>query len=311
MLRGLLWFEILAFVVGLLLGSFLNVCISRLPWGESVVRPRSRCMICGHAVRWYDNVPLLSWVVLRGRCRDCGAGISWRYPAVELAAGVWAVAVLNVLGRDWMGGDFPALLAEPLVLLRGTEVGVLGFLLIGLIVIDWRYQILPDAMTLPGIGAGMFLLCAEAIFLGPGEGDVHLNPRHSLRMSGPGSSMAKGTLFLTGPEHLIFGRLLAVVGAALVLLLVRWGYRAMRGREGLGLGDVKLLAMIAAFLGFWPAMLAMFVGVMLGTVYAVWLLARGRAGAGTRLPFGSFLGVGGLVAGVFGPGILRWYGCLL
>ncbi len=317
MFLRLLFYEIpafgLVFGLGLLVGSFLNVCISRMPLGESVVRPRSRCMRCGHPVRWYDNVPVVSWAVLGGRCRDCRAGISWRYLAVEVAAGVWAVVVLQRLAGDWLGffGSFPALLLEPLVLLRVMEVEVLGFLLIGLIVIDWRHQILPDTLTLPGIAAGMFLVCTEAIFLGPGEGDIHLNPRHSLRMSSPGSTMAKGTMFLTGPEHLIFGRLGAVVGAAMVLLVVRWVYRALRGREGLGLGDVKMLAMIGAFLGFWPAMLAMFVGVMFGAVYAVYLLARGRAGAGTRLPFGSFLGAGGLVAGVFGPGILRWYGSLL
>src|ERR1019366_289957 len=92
-----IWFEVVGFGLGLLLGSFLNVCISRLPGHESIVRPRSHCIACGHPIRWYDNVPVLSWVVLRGRCRDCGAGISWRYPAVELAVGAWFWVAVGTL----------------------------------------------------------------------------------------------------------------------------------------------------------------------------------------------------------------------
>jgi leader peptidase (prepilin peptidase)/N-methyltransferase len=157
----------------------------------------------------------------------------------------------------------------------------------------------------------MFLVCLQAAFLAPGEDQVVLNPTHQLRLSSPGSFAAHGNVFLTGPEALIFGRLAAVCGAALLLLAVRWAYRAARKRDGLGLGDVKMLAMVAAFLGFWPAVLTLFIGVLLASLYGIWLMVRGRAGALTRLPLGSFLGAGGLVAAVFGPAILGWYRGLL
>jgi leader peptidase (prepilin peptidase)/N-methyltransferase len=307
------YFSAIGFLLGLLFGSFLNVCIARVPRGESVVRPESRCMRCGHAVRWFDNVPLVSWLVLRGRCRDCGERISWQYPAVELAVGVWVVAVVWSLSPDALGffGDVPSILLFPQALIHTIAFLVLGFLLIGLMVIDWQTLRLPDVFTLGGVAAGMFLVCLQAAFLAPGEDQVVLNPTHQLRLSSPGSFAARGNVFLTGPEALIFGRLAAICGAALLLLAVRWAYRAMRKRDGLGLGDVKMLAMVAAFLGFWPAVLTLFLGVMLASLYGIWLLVRGRAGALTRLPLGSFLGAGGLVAAVFGPAILGWYRGLL
>ena len=112
---------------------------------------------------------------------------------------------------------------------------------------------------------------------------------------------------MTGTEALIFGRLAAACGAALILLLVRWGYRAWRGQDGLGLGDVKLLAMVAAFLGFWPAVLTLFGGTLLGSVYGIWLLAKRQAGRETRLPFGSFLGVAGLAVALRGDAVIGWY----
>ena len=294
---------IAGFVVGLLFGSFLNVCIARVPAGESVVKPGSRCPECRSAIRWFDNVPLVSWLVLRARCRDCGRGIPWRYPAVELAVGLWFLLVL----RGWVqeSGATPAEYIGLFGLL------VLGFLLIGLMVMDWRTLRLPDEFTLGGAAIGMFLVCLQAIFLAPGEDQIVLNTTHQLRLRSPGSFTSQGNVFLTGPESLIFGRLAAVAGAALLLLAVRWGYRALRGREGLGLGDVKLLAMIAAFLGFWPAMVALFAGVVGASGYGTWLLARGRAHALTRLPLGSFLAAGGLVAALWGERLVDWYRGLL
>ena len=319
-------YEITGFVVGLLLGSFLNVCIVRVPRGESVVRPGSRCTSCGHAVRWFDNVPVLSWMVLRGKCRDCGERISWRYWAVELAVGLWFLWIGSRLSaplghesardatsaRSRRIGDCYLFLRNDLPAWT-TSVGVSDswLLLIGLIVIDWEWQRLPDAFTLSGIGVGMFLVCLQAVFLGPTDDQIVLSTTKQLRMSSPGSFAAHGNVFLTGPEALIFGRLAAVCGAALILLLIRWGYKALRGREGLGLGDVKMLAMVAAFLGFWPAVLTLFVGVMLGSVYGVWMMVRGKAGGMTRLPLGSFLGVGGLVAALVGDRVIGWYSGLL
>jgi leader peptidase (prepilin peptidase)/N-methyltransferase len=301
-----MWFEVVGFAAGLLMGSFLNVCISRLPAHESVVRPRSRCMSCGRGIRWFDNVPVVSWVVLRGRCRDCGAGISWRYPAVEVGLGLWFVWVASLLRivctlRTW--GCF----VPREFVFDALTLAPLGFLLIGLMVMDWQTMRLPDAFTLTGIGIGFVLVCVRAMFLAPGEGDIVLNTTHQLRLSSPGSFTAQGNVFLTGTEAMVLGRVAAICGAALVLLLARWGYKAVRGQDGLGLGDVKLLAMIAAFLGFGEALLALLVGVVAASLYGAVLIALRRAGRETRLPLGSFLAAGGLVAAVFGSGVVGWY----
>jgi leader peptidase (prepilin peptidase)/N-methyltransferase len=310
----LVFFAVAGFLVGSLLGSFLNVCIVRVPRGESVVAPRSHCMACGRLVRWYDNLPVLSWLVLRGKCRECGVGISWRYPVVELAVGLWFMRLALILWGAFspyaVARRYHAYPAE-FYWFEVIAEAILGWLLIGLITIDWEWQRLPDAFTLSGIAIGMFLVCLQAVFLGPTDDQVVLNSAKQLRLSSPGSFAARGNVFLTGPEALIFGRLAAVCGAALILLLIRWGYKALRGREGLGLGDVKMLAMVAAFLGFWPAVLTLFIGVILASAYAVVLIVRGKAGAATRLPLGSFLGVSGLVAALFGDRIIWWYRGLL
>lgn len=301
---------LVAFGVGLLLGSFLNVCISRLPYGESVVRPRSHCPSCLHPIAWYDNVPLLSWVLLRAKCRKCGQAISWRYPAVELAVGLWfawtAAQTWMQVGEAhtgqvglWMDYRIAA------AYLAGAGLLVMGWLLIGLIVMDWQTHRLPDAFTLTGCGIGFLLVCVQSIFLPSGMGDLHLHK--SMRMSSPGSMVERGDVFLSGTEVMVFGRLAAMVVAALLLLAVRALYKAVRKQEGMGLGDVKLLAMIAAFLGFWPTMLTLLVGVMSAAVYGVALLARRRATAMSRLPLGSFLALGGLIAAVLGEPLIAWY----
>ena len=233
-------FELLGFVLGLLFGSFLNVCISRLPAHESIVKPRSHCMACGHPIRWFDNLPVLSWIVLRGRCRDCKARISWRYPAIELAVGLWILGIVRHIpipaipaGNLGFFGFFLIILFAPALLIHLLALAILGFLLIGLMVMDWQTQRLPDAFTLTGIAIGFALTCVQAIFHLPNE----------------------------SPSTLILGRIAAIAGAAMVLLTVRWGYKALRKRDGMGLGDVKLLAMIAAFLGFGQTLLALFAGV--------------------------------------------------
>lgn len=290
--------ELLAFVAGLVLGSFLNVCISRLPHGESIVQPRSRCARCHHTIQWYDNVPLVSFFILRGRCRRCRMRISPRYPLVELATALWfALAVLCV------PGDIFNSAASALQLL---SLAVLGFLLIGLTVMDWQTLRLPDAFTFTGIAIGFFLTCAQAIFLNPGEGQILLPAQH-MRLRSPGVGAVEGNVFLTGPEALVFGRFASILLAALLLLLLRWAYRHFRHREGMGLGDVKLLAMIAAFLGLAQSLLALFVGVLAAALAGSFLLARKRAQLTTRLPFGSFLAAGGLFAALFAPSLLAWY----
>ena len=305
-------YELAAFFLGLLFGSFLNVCISRLPLRESVVHPRSRCPKCETPIRWYDNIPLLSWLILGARCRNCKEPIQWRYPAIELATGLWLFEVVAHMSKDFLGffGSAPSFIFFPNLTIEAISLAILGFLLIGLMVMDWQTMILPDSFTLGGIAIALFLVCTQALFLGPNEDQILLT-KHSLHLTSPGGVTDHGNLFFTGPESLIFGRIAAVCGAALLLLLIRWLYKTVRHRDGMGLGDVKLLAMIAAFLGFWPAILSLFVGTLAAAVYGVILLARGRAGATSRLAFGSFLSIGGLVSALFGNRLINMYIALL
>jgi leader peptidase (prepilin peptidase)/N-methyltransferase len=303
-------FQLAAFVIGLLFGSFLNVCITRLPRGESVVRPRSRCPQCGTPICWHDNIPVLSWFFLRHRCRQCSVAIPWQYPLVELAVGFWfflagqELFLLQLAKTSRLGGPTPA------EYIAAFAFAILGFLLIGLTVMDWQTMVLPDAFTLGGIAIGLFLVCTQAIFLAPKEDEVLLT-KHSLHLTSPGGVVDSGNVFLTGAESLIFGRIAAICGAALLLLLIRWLYQAIRHREGMGLGDVKLIGMIAAFLGFWPAVLSLFVGTLAAGFYGVLLLIRGKAGSTSKLPFGSFLSIGGLVAALYGNRLIDMYIALL
>ncbi len=303
-------FELVSFLIGLLFGSFLNVCITRLPKHQSIVTPRSRCPKCESPIRWYNNVPLLSWLLLRGRCRDCKQTISWRYPAVELAVGFWFLVVGQELFLQQVAKVSRLSGSTPAEYIGTFAFAIFGFLLIGLMVMDWQTMVLPNAFTLTGIAIGLFLVCIQAIFLGPNEDQVRLT-QHSLHLTSPGGVTDNGNVFLTGPESLIFGRIAAVCGAALLLLLIRWLYKAIRHREGMGLGDVKLLAMIAAFLGFLPAVLSLFVGTLAAALYGVLLLARGKAGTASKLPFGSFLCVGGLFAALYGNRLMNMYIALL
>jgi leader peptidase (prepilin peptidase)/N-methyltransferase len=306
-------FELPAFLIGLLFGSFLNVCISRLPLHESIAKPRSHCPRCLHIIRWYDNIPVASWINLSARCRDCQATIPWRYPLVELGTGIWFL-IAGVKAHAEIRGLNDAALIHNLTATDWTNfiVGltvfvVAGFLLIGLMVMDWQTSTLPDAFTYPGIGIGIFLVCVEAIFLAPDEAAIHLDTAHNLRMSSPGSFIDRGNVFLTGPEHLIFGRILAILAAAAIPFLIRALYKLIRGQHGMGMGDVKLLAMIAAFLGFWPAIVAFFLGFVFIFPYALTLLIRKRANRASELPFGSFLAAGGLATLLIGPALLDWY----
>ena len=297
-----------AFVIGLLFGSFLNVCISRLPKGESIVRPRSHCPECRATIRWYDNIPILSWLQLGRRCRDCKWPIPLRYPLIELATGLWFAAIAAYCLHGAFAGLQTQITTETTITLIVTGVGIaiLGFLLIGLMVMDWQTHLLPDTFTLWGIFIGFVLVCIQSAFLGPTEDQVVL-PENHIHLTSPGAVVDNGNVFFTGPEHLVLGRLTAICGAALFLLLIRWLYKALRHREGMGLGDVKLLAMIAAFLGFAPTILALFFGVLIAGLYAVVLLARGKANAASRLPFGSFLAVGGLIAALYGNRLIGLY----
>lgn len=304
--------ELPALIVGLLFGSFLNVCISRLPHGESIVTPRSHCPHCSHTIRWYDNIPLLSLALLRGRCRDCRARISLRYPVIELAVGLWFLFAAHRFAPLLASSGPVSLPLDTLIsnALQAVAFALLGFLLLGLLVMDWETQTLPDSFTLGGLFLAFFLVCSQALLLGPTDEQIRLS-NHHLRLSSPGNVVEHGNLFLTGPEALIGGRLVAAVAAALLLLTIRALYKQVRGRQGIGLGDVKLMAMIAFFLGFAPSLLAFFLGAVTGGIFAAALLITGRATGSSRIPLGSFLAAGGLLAAGYGQQILGWYKSLL
>ena len=238
---------------GLAAGSFLNVCIHRLPRGESVVTPRSRCPACGQPIRWVDNVPVVAYLALRGRCRRCRAPISPMYPLVEAVTPALFLLQYREVGLD-------PLLA-PRLLFTGAMVVLFA--------IDARHRVLPDVITLPGIAAGMIF----ALFLEPGWIDA----------------------------------LIGVIAGGGSLLAISEAYYRARGVEGLGLGDVKMVAAIGAFLGWQMMLVALITAFVLGAVVGIGLIATGRGGPRSALPFGSFLAVTSIAATVTGGPLIDWY----
>jgi leader peptidase (prepilin peptidase) / N-methyltransferase len=248
-----------AVVLGLTFGSFLNVCIVRLPSHQSIVTPASHCLCCDAPIRARDNVPVISWLWLRGRCRACNGKISLQYPLVELSTTALFVACVLHTGATW----------------QTLVDAVACFLLLGLAVMDWQTMLLPDAFTLPGIAVAFLL-----------------------------------RVFAPGNQHRSYAamRVLGDAAIAAALLLMVWTlYRLVRRREGLGLGDVKLLAMIAAFLGLAVTLFAFFVGVLAAALFAVVLLVRRKARGSDRIPFGSFLAAAGIAAIFIGRPAIAWY----
>ncbi len=243
---------IAAIASGAALGSFANVLIHRLPRDESIVGPRSRCPACGHSLRWRDNLPLLSWVLLRGRCRDCGAGISIRYPLVEAAGALAGTVALLRFGPTPEGA--------------GGLLFLVGMLAVALV--DWEHMIIPHTITVGGMAAGVALAAWSPVGL-------------------PGALLGGAT------------------GAGVVLLLAH-GYRLLRGELGMGGGDVMLMAMVGVFTGPWGAVLVLFGGALLGSLYCL-MRFRSTLDGKTRLPFGTFLAAAG--AGVFlaGDEAFRWW----
>ena len=256
---------ILAGLFGLIFGSFLNVCIYRMPRDLSVARPaRSFCPSCETTIAWYDNLPLLSYGYLGGRCRSCRAGIPIRYPIVEFVTG--ALFFGFVL---WLGATVEAL-----------KYCIFAAIQVALVVMDFEERILADEFTLGGIAIG--LVFAAFVPVPPGFITLFYGESWSARMV----SLAESAF------------------AAALLSTVLWSigalYYRLRGREGLGFGDVKMVGMIGAFLGLGPALLTVVTGSLLGTVCGVtYILMRGENAATYELPFGSFLGIAALMIAVW------------
>ena len=246
------WGAAVAGVAGLIVGSFLNVLAHRLPRGESVVFPGSHCPACGSAIAPRDNVPVASWLLLRGRCRVCRAPIALRYPVMELSNGLlWFLLARRA--DSWL------------------EFGAGAFLCsacLALFAIDAEFQILPDKITLTGIGVGLVL------------------------------SLLAGNLK---------GALMGVAVGAGGLYLLAFLYERLAGREGMGLGDVKMLGMIGAFLGPTGVLVTVLLASLAGSVVGLGLIALGGGDRKMRLPFGVFLALGAIATLFFGAGLVRFY----
>jgi len=247
----------MAALFGAVVGSFLNVCIHRLPHRESLLRPGSRCPRCRTPIAWYDNIPILSYLRLRGRCRSCRAGISWRYPLVE---------ALSAVGYGFIIWRFGVTVTAFVYLLLFAALVVVSF-------IDLDHMIVPDGITLPGMALGLIV--------GP-----FLLPRWWDSIGG------------------------LVLGGGL-LYFMAWISPYLFGKEGMGGGDIKLLAMIGAFLGWQQVLLTVILGGLAGALVGVTLIGARVMTRGTYIPFGPFLSLGALAAMLYGTDIIGWYGSFL
>jgi leader peptidase (prepilin peptidase)/N-methyltransferase len=245
---------LLVFFFGACIGSFLNVCIYRIPAGRSIVHPGSSCPRCGTMVRFYDNLPILSYLILRGKCRDCQTPITIRYPLVELLTGLFALACALVFG--------PTLHA----------LVVFGFVatLIVVALIDLDHRIIPDAISLPGIP--LFFLASLAV------------PTVTWQSSLVGILAGGGSLFA-----------------------VAWIYQQITGREGMGGGDIKLLAMIGAMTGWQGVVFTLFAASAVGTAVGILVMIRSGRGMKLAIPFGPFLALGAVIYLFFGQLLIDWY----
>jgi leader peptidase (prepilin peptidase)/N-methyltransferase len=263
------------FVLGLVIGSFLNVCILRIPRSESVVLPPSHCPVCNKEIKAYDNIPVVSWLLLGGRCRKCKTRISALYPTVELGTGLLFVACYLAFG----------------VTAEGLKWAVFAALMVVLTVTDYRERILPDKVNFVGLGMGLLL----SLFTRPVDG----------------TALWLSTRLFDFPPPLpvisFADALLGAIAASGLLWLVAEGYFRARGREGMGLGDVKMMAMAGAFLGLQRGLLTILLGSLLGSLIGMAVIAIGRKGRDFELPFGTFLGAGAMLVVFFGSATLAWY----
>ena len=271
---------IFAGVLGAIIGSFLNVVIHRLPLEDSIVFPNSRCPSCGAVIAFYDNVPVLSYLILRGRCRSCETTISARYPAVELMTALLFVAVTLHVG-------FTPVLPFDLIFVSA---------LIALVFIDAEHMILPNAITYPGIVFALVARLAIPYLVGsPHFDDL------------PGLMQGMLTGMPIWAASLI-GALLGALAGGGSLWLMGWIWERLRGVQAMGLGDVKMMFMVGAYLGWRLTILTIFLGVLSGSLIGVALMVRqGKKDMQMLLPFGIFLGIGSIIALLIGPHIVEWY----
>ena len=266
-----MWEAALAACFGLIIGSFLNVCIHRMPRDESVVWPGSRCPVCRHGIAAYDNIPVLSWLLLGVQCRHCYARIHWRYPLVEGLTGVLFGLCVLTWGPTAEAGKFMAFTG----------------LCVAMLFTDLETRLLPDELTLGGLGLGLVLNA--------------LIPQQGIFFS---------YILASWPAWAV-SVLDAGVGAAFgagSFWAVAEVYARVRGREGLGLGDVKMVGMLGAFLGLMGVMAAILVGCVAGSVLGmVWIWVRRHEAKNYELPFGTFLAAAGIVIAFRGEGWLKWY----
>ena len=270
---------IIVFLFGLIIGSFLNVCILRIPGGKSIVLPSSACPKCGAPIRPYDNIPVLSWLFLRGKCRACKTPISPMYPVVELLTGLLFLACFYAFGLTPEALKWAAFAA----------------IMVVLVFTDLRERILPDVVNFTGFGIGL----AFSFVTKPIDGTALWIANH---------------MFDFPPPAPVLSFVDAILGAALgsgLLWIVSEGYFRLRRREGMGLGDVKMMLMAGAFLGVKRVLLTIFVGAVLGSVLGLLFILVRRKGSDYELPFGTFLGAAALLVVFYGTPAVNWYQSLL
>ena len=268
-----------AFLFGLVVGSFLNVCILRIPADKSIVLPASSCTKCGKAIAPYDNIPVLSWLILGGKCRNCKTNISPMYPAVELLTGLLFVACYFAFGLT----------------VDALKWATFSALLVVLTITDLRERILPDVVNFFGVGVGLLF----SFFTKPTDGTA---------------LWIANRLFDFPPPQPVLSFADAVLGAAVgsgLLWVVAEGYFRLRGREGMGLGDVKMMAAVGVFLGLKRTLMTILAGSLLGSVIGILLISLSKKDRNYELPFGTFLGAGGLLVLFFGTPVLQWYQSLM
>ena len=267
------------FLFGLLIGSFLNVCILRIPADKSIVMPASSCPKCGKAIAPYDNVPVVSWLMLGGKCRNCKTKISPMYPAVELLTGLLFLACYFVFGLT----------------VEALKWAVFAALLVVLTITDLRERILPDEVNFFGLGAGLLF----SFFTKPIDGTALWLANRWFDFPPPQPALS------------FVDSILGAAAGSGLLWVVAEGYFRLRGREGMGLGDVKMMAAVGAFFGLQRTLMTILAGSLLGSVIGTLLIAISKKGRDYELPFGTFLGAGALLVLFFGTPALHWYQSLL